>query len=195
MTICNMSIEGARVGYVNPDDNVESVKGDHRQPATAARRAWWQWMASRSRCVVQRRCGDEGRVTSAVTWGVNPGQSIGVDGRVPAPENTGNDRKAVTDALDYMGLVRVADRRNESGHRRRWAHANSRLRPARGRSRRTGPACAAREGSRHPARCRSVARQRRKARRIFPQVEGMETIDGCRLWRRRCVPDQLWFSA
>jgi 3-isopropylmalate/(R)-2-methylmalate dehydratase large subunit len=43
-------------------------------------------------------------LTPVVTWGVNPGQSIGVDGRVPAPESAGGDRQAVTDALDYMGL-------------------------------------------------------------------------------------------
>ena len=43
-------------------------------------------------------------LTPVVTWGVNPGQSIGVDERVPSPESAGSEPQAVTDALDYMGL-------------------------------------------------------------------------------------------
>jgi 3-isopropylmalate/(R)-2-methylmalate dehydratase large subunit len=43
-------------------------------------------------------------LTPVVTWGVNPGQSIGIDDRVPSPESAGTDKQAVTDALDYMGL-------------------------------------------------------------------------------------------
>jgi 3-isopropylmalate/(R)-2-methylmalate dehydratase large subunit len=35
---------------------------------------------------------------------VNPGQSIGIDGRVPSPEGAGSDKQSVSDALDYMGL-------------------------------------------------------------------------------------------
>ncbi len=40
-----------------------------------------------------------------VTWGVNPGQSIGVDGRVPSAAETGADAEATADALKYMGLT------------------------------------------------------------------------------------------
>jgi 3-isopropylmalate/(R)-2-methylmalate dehydratase large subunit len=43
-------------------------------------------------------------LTPIVTWGVNPGQSIGVDDKVPAP-NGASDPKAITDALNYMGLT------------------------------------------------------------------------------------------
>jgi 3-isopropylmalate/(R)-2-methylmalate dehydratase large subunit len=45
-----------------------------------------------------------GELTPVVTWGVNPGQSIAVDGRVPSAADPGVDAKAVGDALDYMGL-------------------------------------------------------------------------------------------
>jgi 3-isopropylmalate/(R)-2-methylmalate dehydratase large subunit len=43
-------------------------------------------------------------LTPVVTWGVNPGQSIGVAGRVPSADVPGADQQAVADALDYMGL-------------------------------------------------------------------------------------------
>jgi 3-isopropylmalate/(R)-2-methylmalate dehydratase large subunit len=39
-----------------------------------------------------------------VTWGVNPGQSVAVDGRVPSGREPGLDQDAVADALSYMGL-------------------------------------------------------------------------------------------
>jgi 3-isopropylmalate/(R)-2-methylmalate dehydratase large subunit len=40
-----------------------------------------------------------------VTWGTNPGQSAGVDERVPGPaDSADSERAAVADALAYMGL-------------------------------------------------------------------------------------------
>ena len=39
-----------------------------------------------------------------VTWGVNPGQSIGVEDKVPEPAGA-SDPKAINDALGYMGLT------------------------------------------------------------------------------------------
>jgi 3-isopropylmalate/(R)-2-methylmalate dehydratase large subunit len=110
MTICNMSIEGgARVGYVNPDDTtIDYVRGrPFAPPADQFDRmtAWWRSMASDATAVyddeVEIRA-DE--LTPIVTWGVNPGQSIGVHDRVPAPANA-SDPKAVADALSYMGLT------------------------------------------------------------------------------------------
>jgi 3-isopropylmalate/(R)-2-methylmalate dehydratase large subunit len=109
MTICNMSIEGgARVGYVNPDETTfEYMKGRPFAPAGEAfarAKTWWCSIASDA----DARYDDEveiraGEMTPIVTWGVNPGQSIGVDGQVPAPDS-GSDAQAITDALDYMGL-------------------------------------------------------------------------------------------
>jgi 3-isopropylmalate/(R)-2-methylmalate dehydratase large subunit len=110
MTICNMSIEGgARVGYVNPDDTTFAyMEGRPFAPAGAAfdrAKAWWRSMASDGDAVydddVEIRAGE---LTPVVTWGVNPGQSIAVDGRVPSAADPGVDAKAVGDALDYMGL-------------------------------------------------------------------------------------------
>jgi 3-isopropylmalate/(R)-2-methylmalate dehydratase large subunit len=110
MTICNMSIEGgARVGYVNPDQTtIDYVRGrPFAPPADQFDRmtAWWKSMASDANAVydddVEIRAGE---LTPIVTWGVNPGQSIGVHDRVPAPADA-NDPKAISDALSYMGLT------------------------------------------------------------------------------------------
>jgi 3-isopropylmalate/(R)-2-methylmalate dehydratase large subunit len=110
MTICNMSIEGgARVGYVNPDETTfEYVKGRPFAPSGDAferAKTWWRSIASDRDAAydddVEMRAEE---LTPVVTWGVNPGQSIGIADRVPSPESAGNDRQAVTDALDYMGL-------------------------------------------------------------------------------------------
>ena len=110
MTICNMSIEGgARVGYVNPDETTfEYVKGRPFAPAGDAfdrAKEWWRSMASDRDASfddeVEIRAEE---LTPVVTWGVNPGQSIGIDGRVPSPEAAGSDKQSVSDALDYMGL-------------------------------------------------------------------------------------------
>jgi 3-isopropylmalate/(R)-2-methylmalate dehydratase large subunit len=110
MTICNMSIEGgARVGYVNPDQTTfEYLKGRPFAPAGDAfdrARTWWSSMASDA----DSRYDDDvviraEELTPVVTWGVNPGQSISVNGRVPSGREPGSDPQAVADALGYMGL-------------------------------------------------------------------------------------------
>jgi 3-isopropylmalate/(R)-2-methylmalate dehydratase large subunit len=109
MTICNMSIEGgARVGYVNPDETTfEFIKGRPFAPSGEAfdrAVAWWRSMASDPDAGydddVEIRAED---LTPVVTWGVNPGQSVPVTGRVPAA-NGGGDAQAIADALTYMGL-------------------------------------------------------------------------------------------
>src|SRR5215203_5251470 len=111
MTICNMSIEGgARVGYVNPDETTFAyLKGRPFAPSgDAFERAtvWWRSIASDPGAMYD----DEVEIKAetlvpVVTWGVNPGQSIGVVGRVPTEADPGVDRKGVHDALDYMQLA------------------------------------------------------------------------------------------
>jgi 3-isopropylmalate/(R)-2-methylmalate dehydratase large subunit len=111
MTLCNMSIEGgARVGYVNPDETTLAyLKARRFAPAgeafdRAAR--WWRSIASDTDAIYD----DEVRIDGSglrpmVTWGINPGQSAGVDERVPGPADVPDgDRPAVADALAYMGL-------------------------------------------------------------------------------------------
>ena len=111
MTVCNMSIEGgARVGYVNPDDTTfEYIKG---RPYAPKDQDWdnaveiWRSFASDDGCeyddVVRIDAAD---IAPTVTWGINPGQAIGVDESIPSPDSVSDDDRASTiEALDYMKL-------------------------------------------------------------------------------------------
>ncbi|HEX6464723.1 MAG TPA: 3-isopropylmalate dehydratase large subunit [Vicinamibacterales bacterium] len=102
MTICNMSIEGgARVGYVNPDDaTIEYLRGRPFVPAgDSFERAsrWWMSLASDRGCSYEDEVTlDAGQIRPTVTWGINPGQSIAVDERLPGD--------ADAEALAFMGF-------------------------------------------------------------------------------------------
>jgi 3-isopropylmalate/(R)-2-methylmalate dehydratase large subunit len=84
MTICNMSIEGgARAGYVNPDDTTFAYlrgrpfapQGDAFDRAVA----WWRQIASDRHATYDDRVTvDATAIEPTVTWGINPGQSVGV---------------------------------------------------------------------------------------------------------------------
>jgi 3-isopropylmalate/(R)-2-methylmalate dehydratase large subunit len=111
MTVCNMSIEGgARLGYVNPDrTTVEYLRGREHAPKDAAfekAARWWLGMASDADASYH----DEveiagGDIAPTVTWGINPGQAIGVDQQIPAAaEFSPDERPTVEDAYTYMGL-------------------------------------------------------------------------------------------
>jgi 3-isopropylmalate/(R)-2-methylmalate dehydratase large subunit len=110
MTICNMSIEGgARVGYVNPDDTTFAyLEGRTFAPQGKAferARTWWRSIASDRDAVYDDEIVIRAEALApVVTWGVNPGQSISIDERVPAPTDAGEEPQAISDALDYMGL-------------------------------------------------------------------------------------------
>jgi 3-isopropylmalate/(R)-2-methylmalate dehydratase large subunit len=102
MTICNMSIEGgARVGYVNPDETTfRYVRGRQFAPAgddfeRATR--WWTSMASDPNAAYDDEVVlDAAAIQPNVTWGINPGQSISIDERIPS---SGGD-----EALAFMGF-------------------------------------------------------------------------------------------
>src|SRR3989337_1504674 len=88
MTLCNMSIEGgARVGYVNPDETTFAyIKGRRFAPSGDAfdrAVAWWRGIASdRDARYDDRVALDAATITPTVTWGINPGQSVGIDERI-----------------------------------------------------------------------------------------------------------------
>src|SRR2546421_1291582 len=102
MTICNMSIEGgARAGYVNPDDTTFAyLKGRQFAPSGAAwdkAVTWWRSMASDKNATYDDRVVlDAAAIEPTVTWGINPGQSVGVSEQIPA--------NADPEALAYMGF-------------------------------------------------------------------------------------------
>ena len=84
MTVCNMSIEGgARAGYVNPDDTTFAfLRGRPYAPAGEMfDRAvkWWRAIASDSGASYDDRVVlDAAAIEPTVTWGINPGQSVGI---------------------------------------------------------------------------------------------------------------------
>jgi 3-isopropylmalate/(R)-2-methylmalate dehydratase large subunit len=112
MTICNMSIEGgARVGYVNPDETTfRYLQGRRFAPTGDAfdrATAWWRTLASDPGATwddVVRL--DGAAIAPTVTWGINPGQSVGVDARLPRPDETEPQQRAgVGEALEFMGFT------------------------------------------------------------------------------------------
>lgn len=112
MTMCNMSIEGgARVGYVNPDQTTfDFLKGRAAVPAGAAYdRAvdWWRSMASDPGASWDDVVTIDGSILApTVTWGINPGQSVPVDGRLPKPDAVPSaDRASIAEALEFMGFA------------------------------------------------------------------------------------------
>ena len=111
MTICNMSIEGgARVGYVNPDSTtIEYLRGRRFAPAGErfeAAAAWWRSLASDPGASYDDEIAiDANAIRPTVTWGINPGQSVYVDERLPRPGDVPpGDRAGVAEALDFMGF-------------------------------------------------------------------------------------------
>jgi 3-isopropylmalate/(R)-2-methylmalate dehydratase large subunit len=111
MTVCNMSIEGgARCGYVNPDQTtVDYVRGRPFAPPPEkfdAAAKWWLSLASGKDAkyddVVKI---DAAEIEPTVTWGINPGQSVGVGERIPDVKSfPGEEQKGVEEALEFMEL-------------------------------------------------------------------------------------------
>jgi len=111
MTVCNMAIEGgARCGYVNPDQiTYDYLKNRDFAPKGADWEkavAWWQSLSSHADAeydgVVVFNAED---IPPTVTWGITPGQGIGVDEKVPtAAELLEEDRFIAEEAYRYMDL-------------------------------------------------------------------------------------------
>ncbi len=113
MTVCNMSIEGgARLGYINPDaTTIEYLRGREFVPSGEAfEQAAKTWLATASDAdaiwhdTVQI---DAAEIAPTITWGINPGQAIGVDEAIPSASEFAEDERAVVeDAYGYMGWSR-----------------------------------------------------------------------------------------
>jgi len=111
MTICNMSIEGgARCGYVNPDqvtyDYLQgrefAPKEDQWQKAVA----WWESLKSDADAVYDDVVTFEAsEIEPTVTWGITPGQGIGISEPIPTPESLPESERAIAlEAYKYMEL-------------------------------------------------------------------------------------------
>ena len=111
MTLCNMAIEGgARCGYVNPDQTTfDYLKGRPHAPSGDAwdhAVSWWKSLASGAdACFDDEVKFDAAAIAPTITWGITPGQGIGVDEAVPTLEQTPEeDRPLAQEAYRYMDL-------------------------------------------------------------------------------------------
>ncbi len=111
MTVCNMAIEGgARCGYVNPDQvTYDYLKGrDFAPKAEAWDRAiaWWNGLRSDADAVYDDVIVyDATEIAPTITWGITPGQGIGVTEPVPTLEVMPEDERAIAEeAYRYMDL-------------------------------------------------------------------------------------------
>jgi len=108
MTVCNMSIEGgALVGYVNPDETtIAYLEGRPFVPRGEAfdrAAAYWRSVVSDPDAhyddVVEL---DAMEIEPTVTWGINPGQAVGISERLPRPEES-DEPTGVAKAYAHMG--------------------------------------------------------------------------------------------
>ena len=111
MTVCNMSIEGgARCGYINPDDvTFDYLKGRDFAPTGEKWEkavSWWRGMASDADAEYDDIVTfDAAEIEPTVTWGITPGQGIGISEPVPTPDSLPEgDRAIAQEAYSYMQL-------------------------------------------------------------------------------------------
>ncbi len=112
MTVCNMSIEGgARAGMIAPDQTTyDYIAG--RTFAPSGERwekalAYWNTLYSDDDAVFDRELTlDAATLEPMVTYGTNPGQGIGISGRIPTSAEVADpaERRSLAAALEYMGL-------------------------------------------------------------------------------------------
>ena len=112
MTVCNMSIEGgARCGYVNPDPiTFDYLQGREFAPKGAdwdAAVAWWTSVRSDADAQYDDVVVfDAAEIEPTVTWGITPGQGIGVTETIPTVDELDEgDRSIAKEAYDYMQLA------------------------------------------------------------------------------------------
>jgi 3-isopropylmalate/(R)-2-methylmalate dehydratase large subunit len=113
MTVCNMSIEaGARAGLIAPDDaTFEYLSG--RSFAPQGREweeslAYWKKLSSNG-CLPEYDKSiylNAGALEPVITYGSNPGMSMGITGSIPDPDaiTDPGERTALAKSLAYMGL-------------------------------------------------------------------------------------------
>ena len=110
MTVCNMSIEaGARAGMIAPDETTfQYLRGREFAPRDfdQAVERWKNLPTDPGASYDKSLRFEAADVQPQVTWGTNPGQVAPVTGRVPSPDDVGDEteRKHVASALRYMNL-------------------------------------------------------------------------------------------
>ena len=107
MTVCNMSIEGgARIGYVNPDQTTfDYIKGREYAPSDFDKAInYWQSIRSDDNAQYDDEIVIDGsRIEPMVTWGINPGQALGVSSMLPTVAHSA-DSQTAQEAFDFMAF-------------------------------------------------------------------------------------------
>jgi 3-isopropylmalate/(R)-2-methylmalate dehydratase large subunit len=112
MTICNMSIEGgARAGMIAPDATTFSyLEGRPHAPKGAdwdAALDFWSSLPTDDGATFDTEMWiDAADLEPYVSWGTNPGQTLGVSASIPDPASFQDpvERMSAQRALDYMDL-------------------------------------------------------------------------------------------
>ena len=112
MTVCNMSVEaGARAGMVAVDDKtIEYLKGKPFAPKgemwDRAVQAWRELVSDADAVFDHEVVIDAAGIVPHVSWGTSPEMVVGIDGRIPNPEQEDDPfrREGMQRALAYMGL-------------------------------------------------------------------------------------------
>jgi 3-isopropylmalate/(R)-2-methylmalate dehydratase large subunit len=111
MSLCNMSIEGAaRVGYINPDQTTfDYLRGRRYAPQNAAfdkAVTFWQSLASGTDADYDDRVRFAAEdIEPMVTWGINPGQALGIGETLPDPADLTPDERGTAElAYQHMDL-------------------------------------------------------------------------------------------
>jgi len=109
MTICNMSIEGgARVGYINPDQTTfDYIKGRNYAPRIFDKAVeFWKSIASDDDAHYDDEVTfDAAEIEPIVTWGINPGQAIGISEKIPKIEELMDEEQdTARQAYNHMGF-------------------------------------------------------------------------------------------
>jgi 3-isopropylmalate/(R)-2-methylmalate dehydratase large subunit len=112
MTVCNMAIEGgARCGYINPDSvTFDYLKGRDFAPKGADwdnAVTWWTSLRSDAQAEYDDTVVFEAtEIEPTITWGITPGQGIGINEAVPLPESMpDSERPIAQEAYVYMDLA------------------------------------------------------------------------------------------
>lgn len=120
MTVCNMSVEaGARAGLIAPDQTTVDYLRGRRHVADGVEFddevAYWMTLRSDDDAAFDKEVFlDAAQVAPRASWGINPAQTVALDGLVPAPESFSDPvhRRAAERALAYMDLepgIRMTD--------------------------------------------------------------------------------------